>query len=221
MGVDISDVALMDHTFGKLPDHLLIEIFIRVPVSQWVHIACVKQNWAHLFRGECLWKCVLLKTWPSVDQGDQWAGPIGRGSSKRRYEALYVSKHVSVFDGEIDEIMGHTYLFLKEQLELSVMPPASGILHGTIIDQFIACGKSRDKAMSSLPKSGLQLLTVWMKVSKRFFYLCVLLRREMFSFHTRTRDLTKFNGGYLRSFSQIFEIASMEWITMTYWHVLS
>ncbi|RZC86280.1 hypothetical protein C5167_007468 [Papaver somniferum] len=164
MGVDISDVALMDHTFGKLPDHLLIEIFIRVPVSQWVHIACVKQNWAHLFRGECLWKCVLLKTWPSVDQGDQWAGPIGRGSSKRRYEALYVSKHVSVFDGEIDEIMGHTYLFLKEQLELSVMPPASGILHGTIIDQFIACGKSRDKAMSSLPKSGLQLLTVWMKV---------------------------------------------------------
>lgn len=51
----------------------------------------------------------------------------------RRYEALYVSKHIFGFDGEIDEIMGHTYLFLKEQLELSVTPPASGILHETII----------------------------------------------------------------------------------------
>ncbi|XP_058068320.1 uncharacterized protein LOC131217415 isoform X2 [Magnolia sinica] len=34
----------------------------------------------------------------------------------------------------------------KEQLELSTMPPPSGILHGTMIDQFITCGKSRDKA---------------------------------------------------------------------------
>lgn len=36
-------------------------------------------------------------------------------------------------DGEIDELVGHIYLFLKEQLELSTMPPPSGILHGTMI----------------------------------------------------------------------------------------
>ncbi|OVA19224.1 F-box domain [Macleaya cordata] len=144
---DIDNVALADHAFGKLPDHLLIEIFIRVPVLDWVHISCVKQQWANLFRGECLWQSALLRTWPSADQGKRWPGPIPRGLSKRRYAALYVSKHIFACDGEIDEIMGHTYLFLKEELELSNMPPPSGILHGTIIaDQFIACGKSRDKA---------------------------------------------------------------------------
>ncbi|KAL6207904.1 hypothetical protein ACLB2K_018857 [Fragaria x ananassa] len=63
-----------------------------------------------------------------------------------RFAALYVSQHIFALDGEIDEIVGHTYLFLKEQLELSSMPPPSGILHGTMIDQFIACGKSRDMA---------------------------------------------------------------------------
>lgn len=33
----------------------------------------------------------------------------------------------------MDEIVGHTYLFLKEQLEIFTMPPPSGVLHGTII----------------------------------------------------------------------------------------
>ncbi|CAI0442173.1 unnamed protein product, partial [Linum tenue] len=61
----------------------------------------------------------------------------------RRYAALHVSKHIF---GKIDEIVGHTYLFLREQLERSPVPPPSGILHGTIIDQFIACGNSRDTA---------------------------------------------------------------------------
>lgn len=36
----------------------------------------------------------------------------------------------------MDEIVGHAYLFLKEQLELSTMPPPSGVLHGTIIGMF-------------------------------------------------------------------------------------
>lgn len=40
-------------------------------------------------------------------------------------------------DGEMDEIMGHAYLFLKEQLEISTMPPPSGIVHGTIIGAVI------------------------------------------------------------------------------------
>lgn len=49
--------------------------------------------------------------------------------------AFYISKHIFSLDGEVDEIVGHTYLFLKEQLELSIMPPHSGILHGTIIGE--------------------------------------------------------------------------------------
>ncbi|PRQ51877.1 putative F-box domain, BPI/LBP/Plunc family protein [Rosa chinensis] len=135
-----------DSSFGKLPDHLLIEIFIRVPVSEWVRICCVRKQWANLFRGECLWRAALSTTFPLASKAKSWPGPIPRGLSKRRFAALYVSEHIFALDGEIDEIVGHTYLFLKEQLELSSMPPPSGILHGTIIDQFIACGKSRDMA---------------------------------------------------------------------------
>ncbi|XP_057995913.1 uncharacterized protein LOC110665942 isoform X3 [Hevea brasiliensis] len=140
-------LVLVDNAFGKLPDHILIEIFIRVPVSEWAQISCVKKQWANLFRGECLWHAALNRTYPFAGQAKRWPGPIPRGLSRRRYTALYVSKQIFALDGEIDEIVGHTYLFLKEQLELSTMPPPSGILHGTIIaDQFIACGKSRDAA---------------------------------------------------------------------------
>lgn len=63
----------------------------------------------------------------------------------RRFTALYVSKHIFALDGEIDELVGHIYLFLKEQLELSTMPTLLGILHGTIIgvssnlDHFLSC----------------------------------------------------------------------------------
>ncbi|KAI3831923.1 hypothetical protein MKX03_022295 [Papaver bracteatum] len=130
-------------------------------------------------------KCALLKTWPLADR---WPGPIPRGSSKRRYEALYVSKHI-VFgcDGEVDEIMGHTYLFLKEELELSVMPPASGILHETIIDQFIACGKSRDKAYEHASQ-------IWLAVidnldeSEQMFLLLRGLAQEGDKLFTDFRD---------------------------------
>ncbi|XP_050160466.1 uncharacterized protein LOC126634027 isoform X1 [Malus sylvestris] len=134
-------------SFGKLPDHLLIEIFIRVPVSEWAQISCVKKQLANLFRGEFLWQAALAMTFPLASRAKRWPGPIPRGLSKRRFEALYVSKHIFALDGEIDEIVGHSYLFLKEQLERSTMPPSSSILHGTLIaDQFIACGKSRDMA---------------------------------------------------------------------------
>ncbi|XP_068336255.1 uncharacterized protein [Pyrus communis] len=133
-------------SFGKLPDHLLIEIFIRVSVSEWAQISCVKKQWANLFRGEFLWQAAIAMTFPLASQAKRWPGPIPRGLNKRRFEALYVSKHIFALDGEIDEIVGHSYLFLKEQLERSTMPPSSSILHGTLIDQFIACGKSRDMA---------------------------------------------------------------------------
>ncbi|KAG6763294.1 hypothetical protein POTOM_030708 [Populus tomentosa] len=126
MSDNVDNNTKVDYTpFGKLPDHLLVEIFVRVPVSEWAQISCVKRQWANVFRGECLWQAALTRT---------------------RYTALCVSKRIFALDGEIDEIVGHAYLFLKEQLEFFDMPSTSSILHGTIIDQFIACGKSRDIA---------------------------------------------------------------------------
>ncbi|KAL3632172.1 hypothetical protein CASFOL_025156 [Castilleja foliolosa] len=133
--------------FAKLADHLLIEIFIHVPVVEWAHLTCVNKHWANLFRDDCFWHAALIRCFPLSGLGQRWPGPIPRGISKRRFVALYLSKCIfPLDDDEISEIAGHTYLYLKEQLELSNMPPPSGILHGTIIDQFIACGKSRDRA---------------------------------------------------------------------------
>lgn len=34
---------------------------------------------------------------------------------------------------DVDEVAGHVYLFLKEQLELATPPLSYGLLHGTII----------------------------------------------------------------------------------------
>ncbi|MCD7466940.1 hypothetical protein HAX54_004042 [Datura stramonium] len=123
-----------DCAFGKLPDHLLIEIFIRVPISDWGPLSCVKKQWAHLFRQEFLWNAALLRTFPLAGHVNRWPGPIPQGSSKRRYTALYASKQIFSLGEKLDdEIVGHVYLFLKEQLEISKMPPLSGVLHGTII----------------------------------------------------------------------------------------
>lgn len=58
--------------------------------------------------------------------------------SFRRYEALYISKHILVLDGDIDELAGHVYLFLKEQLEHSTVPPPFAILRGTMIGLILA-----------------------------------------------------------------------------------
>ncbi|KAG8380276.1 hypothetical protein BUALT_Bualt07G0176500 [Buddleja alternifolia] len=136
----------VDCPFAKLPDHLLIEIFVRVPIVDWGELSCVNKYWSNLFREECLWHAALIRCFPLAGQGKTWPGPIPRGMSKRRFAALYTSKCILALDDEISELVGHTYLFLKEQLEISTMPAPSGILHGTIIDQFIACGKSRDRA---------------------------------------------------------------------------
>lgn len=73
----------VDSSFGKLPDHLLIEIFIRVPVSEWVQMSCVRKQWANLFRGECLWQAALAMTFPLASKARSWPGPIPRGLSKR------------------------------------------------------------------------------------------------------------------------------------------
>lgn len=135
-----------DTPISKLPDHLLIEIFIRVPITDWAQISCVKKHWANLFRGEYLWQAALVKAYPFADLTKRWPGPIPRGVSKRRFTALYISRHLFAPEDEMDEIVGHAYLFLKEQLEIPAVSAPSAILHGTIIDQFIACGKSRDRA---------------------------------------------------------------------------
>ncbi|KAI8544845.1 hypothetical protein RHMOL_Rhmol08G0326600 [Rhododendron molle] len=136
-----------DNPIGKLPDHLLIEIFIRVPMSEWVQLSCVKKQWANLFREECLWNAALLRNFPFAGHAKRWPGPIPRGLSKRYFsnECPLSLPLLYLFDLN-HEIVGHIYLFLKEQLEISIMPTPAGILHGTIIDQFIACGKTRDKA---------------------------------------------------------------------------
>lgn len=52
--------------------------------------------------------------------------------------ALYISRNILGVDTDIDEMLGHIYLFLKEQLQLSTSP-ASGVLHGTLIGKYLAC----------------------------------------------------------------------------------
>ncbi|XP_039120281.1 uncharacterized protein LOC120256660 isoform X1 [Dioscorea cayenensis subsp. rotundata] len=136
----------MNHAFGKLPDHLLIEVFLRIPICEWAQISCVSKQWASIFRGESLWQTAIARTWPFASHRKRWPGPIPRGSCRRRYAALYASEHIIAPGVEADELIGHAFLFLKEQLERSILPPPSSILHGTIIDQFIACGKSKDNA---------------------------------------------------------------------------
>ncbi|KAJ7962664.1 Lipid-binding serum glycoprotein-like protein [Quillaja saponaria] len=176
--------------FGKLPDHLLIEIFIRVPVSEWAQISCVKKQWAALFRCEYLWQAALIRSYPWAGQVKRWPGPIPQGLSRRRFTALYVSKHVFALDGEIDEIVGHTYLFLKEQLELSTTPLPSGILHGTIIDQFIACGKSRDMAHELASRIWLAVLDNLEENEHTFFLLKRLVQEgDVFLPYPYTRSI--------------------------------
>ncbi|KAJ8760119.1 hypothetical protein K2173_010975 [Erythroxylum novogranatense] len=171
-------LVLADSTLENLPDHLLIEIFIRIPVSEWAQLSCVKRRWANLFSGEYLWQAALEKNYPFSSQAKRWPGPIPRGLSKRRYTALYVSEHFFSLDGEIDEIVGHTYLFLKEQLVFSRAPPSSAILHGTIIDQFIACGKSRDAAYELASQIWLAVLDNMEENDHTFLVLKSLAQEE-------------------------------------------
>ncbi|MCO5575031.1 hypothetical protein L7F22_028828 [Adiantum nelumboides] len=131
-----------------LPDHLVVEVLTRLPVSNWVSAACVQKRWAALFRSEILWQTAFRRRWPNAETIRRWPGPIGRGSHKRRYIALHISKNLFSFeeqDGDIHELVGHAYLFLMEQLQVSA-PLSYGLLHGTVIDQFLACGKKGNMA---------------------------------------------------------------------------
>ncbi|XP_038717423.1 uncharacterized protein LOC120010700 isoform X2 [Tripterygium wilfordii] len=179
---EIESLTSVHDLFAKLPDHLHIEIFLRVPISDWAHISCVKLQWANLFRKECFWQAALTRSFPLAGQDKRWPGPIPRGLSKRRYVALYVSKHMFSLDGEIDEIVGHSYLFLKEQLQHSTIPPSSAILHGTIIDQFISCGKSRDMAHELASQIWLAVLDSLEENEQTFFLLKSFALEEDFNY---------------------------------------
>lgn len=72
-----------DSPFGKLTEDLLIEIFIRVPITNWEQISCVRKQWANLFRGECLWLAALNRAYPLASKTKSWIGPIRQGLSKR------------------------------------------------------------------------------------------------------------------------------------------
>lgn len=80
---DDDTITSVDNSVEKLPDLLLIEIFIRVPLLDWAQISCVKKQWANLFRGECLWQAALIKTYPSAGKAKRWPGPIPQGLSRR------------------------------------------------------------------------------------------------------------------------------------------
>ncbi|KAH7307261.1 hypothetical protein KP509_22G051800 [Ceratopteris richardii] len=132
-----------------LPDHLIVEVITRLPVKSWVSAACVRKRWAGVFKTEMLWQTALKKRWPSTGSIKRWPGPIGRGPAKRRYIALHLSKSLFSFedeDGEIYELAGHIYLYLKEQLQMSTSL-SYGLLHGTVIDstscQPVTCRNNR------------------------------------------------------------------------------
>ncbi|URE23469.1 FBOX [Musa troglodytarum] len=67
------------HAFGRLPDHLLVEIFVRVPFCEWSQISCVNKHWAEMFRGESLWQTAIIRSWPFAVQRARSPGPIPRG----------------------------------------------------------------------------------------------------------------------------------------------
>ncbi|KAK7349068.1 hypothetical protein VNO77_06125 [Canavalia gladiata] len=173
---------LQSDGIGKVPDHVLIEIFIRAGVREWTAISCVKKQWASLFRCQCFWQAAIASNYPLAHPPQIWPGPIPSpplANPKRRFIALYISQHIFASDPpiQIDEIVGHTYLFLKDQLLLPIMPPHSGILHGTIIDQFIACGKSRDAAHELASRIWLAVLDN-LEENHRTFYLLKRLAQE-------------------------------------------
>ncbi|URD92965.1 FBOX [Musa troglodytarum] len=103
-----------DHVFGKLPDHLLIEIFVRVPICEWSQVSCVNKHWAAIFRGESFWQTAIIRTWPFACQRKRWPGPIPRGSGRRsRDEAHELASEIWLAVINNLEENQHTFLLLK------------------------------------------------------------------------------------------------------------
>lgn len=68
----------------KVPEHLVIEIFIRAKVSDWVEISCVKKQWASVFHSECFWQAAIAHKYPLADPARTWPGPIPPPCSTKR-----------------------------------------------------------------------------------------------------------------------------------------
>ena len=79
-----------DGPIGRLPEHLLVEIFVHVPVCEWVQIACVNKQWASIFQGDSLWQTAIARNWPSAGLRKRWPGPIPRGSVRKEVSTVYV-----------------------------------------------------------------------------------------------------------------------------------
>lgn len=72
-----------EELIGTLPDHILIEIFVRLPVNQWGPVASVSKRWAGIFRGDPLWQTAIAHMWPTAAARKRWPGPIPRSSGRR------------------------------------------------------------------------------------------------------------------------------------------
>lgn len=85
-------IISIENSFGieRLPDHVLIEIFIRVAASEWTQVACVKKHWATLFRSDCFWQAALAQIFPLADQAKTWPGPIPRGLTRRYHFSTFL-----------------------------------------------------------------------------------------------------------------------------------
>lgn len=75
----------------KLPDHVVIEIFIRTRVNDWTQISCVKKQWASLFQTECFWQAALSHIYPFFNPSQTWPGSIQPGLAKRYVIILFLS----------------------------------------------------------------------------------------------------------------------------------
>ncbi|CAL9778906.1 unnamed protein product [Musa acuminata subsp. burmannicoides] len=132
------------HAFGKLPDHLLIEIFVRVPICEWSQISCVNKHWAEMFRGESLWQTAIIRTWPFAVQRARWPGPIPRGFGIRSYILDYFDQHLHLMDQGVENFSGHNHDRLSRLLMWRGLEESR--LFFLLSDQFIASGRSRDEA---------------------------------------------------------------------------
>jgi len=86
---DVEEESGEDY-IDKLPDHLLMEILVRVRTSDWIAAACVRKRWADMFAGDGLWQTALIRRWPSSGSAKRWPGPIGRGSTRRYVDIVSI-----------------------------------------------------------------------------------------------------------------------------------
>ncbi|KAG5000962.1 hypothetical protein JHK87_022034 [Glycine soja] len=139
-------VTQEDFEMAMGSEHTLGWLFIQPLIFSFIILSTISKIYILVIQPSFLWLSAIYVIMLSVFFGQKHPNPLAMCSEKDRFETQKMEKNKNSRDEGIGKILGHTYLFLKDQLQPSIMPPHSGILHGTIIDQFIACGKSRDVA---------------------------------------------------------------------------